>query len=114
MVNRIFATAVLAIVLCALPAPGMGSDLGTLLLDSQKSSKAKVKGVGPVLFTHGAHAKRTKCSTCHPKVFKKKKGASGINMQANMEGKFCGTTNCHNSTKTFPLYECNKCHQKKN
>jgi len=113
MLKKTIGIATLAIAVFALPALSHGGGLGILILDSQKASKAKVKGIGAVVFTHGAHAKRAKCSVCHPKVFKKKAGASGINMKGNMEGKFCGTANCHNSQKAFPLYECSKCHRKK-
>lgn len=111
MFNKTIGLALTLLIIIALPAISIGG-LGNMVLDSQKASKSKVKGIGPVLFPHGAHAKRAKCSVCHPKIFKQKRGASGINMKGNMEGKFCGTTNCHNSKKAFPLYECAKCHKK--
>jgi len=112
MIKKIIGSALASLILLAMPAISIGG-LGNLILDSQKASKAKVSGIGAVVFTHGKHAKRVKCAICHPKIFKKKKGASGINMKGNMEGKFCGSMNCHNSQKAFPLYECNKCHRKK-
>jgi len=112
MMNKTIGSTLTLILILALPAISIGG-LGNMVLDSQKASKAKVAGIGAVDFTHGKHAKRVKCSACHPKLFKKKIGASGINMKGNMEGKFCGSTNCHNSKKAFPLYECNKCHRKK-
>ncbi|MFQ5480498.1 MAG: c(7)-type cytochrome triheme domain-containing protein [Thermodesulfobacteriota bacterium] len=111
--KMLLGSALLSLSIIVMPAISIGGPASNMILNSQKASKSKVKGVGAVKFTHGTHAKRAKCSVCHPKIFKQKIGASGINMKGNMEGKFCGSTNCHNSQKAFPLYECNKCHQKK-
>ncbi|MBI1912840.1 MAG: hypothetical protein HYS21_12685 [Deltaproteobacteria bacterium] len=94
--------------LMAVPATGF-AQIGKLKLDSKVDSMHKA-GVGPVIFPHDSHEKLYKCNDCHPKIFKEKRGESGISMKLNMDGKFCGSPNCHNSPKAFPLFECTKCH----
>lgn len=76
---------------------------------------------GPVTFSHEQHkAKIDKCTACHTKVFKFKKGTSGtVTMAAIREGNFCGA--CHNGKteiggtvvfSTEPKENCEKCHKK--
>lgn len=76
---------------------------------------------GPVTFSHEKHkAKLDKCTACHTKVFKMKKGTSGtVTMAAIREGNFCGA--CHNGKteiggtvvfSTEPKENCEKCHKK--
>ncbi len=93
----------------ALPSMAVGAAVGDLKLDDKIHSMKKA-GVGPVIFPHARHEKLYGCDHCHPRIFKKKRGTSGITMKFNMDGKFCGSPNCHNSTKAFPLYQCTKCH----
>ena len=83
--------------------------IGDIKIENQAVSRQKA-GMGPVIFPHARHEKAFKCADCHPKIFKDKRGANPINMKANMDGKFCGSPNCHNSPKAFPLYQCTKCH----
>ena len=72
---------------------------------------------GSVTFSHDRHRSRVdKCSTCHMKDFKMKRGASGpITLAAKQEGKYCGA--CHDGktkiagTIVFPIDECDKCHK---
>ena len=72
---------------------------------------------GDVTFSHGAHrAKVDKCSRCHMRDFKMKRGASGpITLAAKQEGKFCGA--CHDGKTTmdgavvFAIDECDRCHK---
>jgi c(7)-type cytochrome triheme protein len=71
---------------------------------------------GPVTFSHQKHrAKVEKCTACHAKTFKMKRGQSGtITLAALQEGKFCGA--CHDGktqvagTVVFPIDACEKCH----
>lgn len=71
---------------------------------------------GQVTFSHEKHrAKVDKCTTCHMKDFKMKRGASGqITLAAKQEGKFCGA--CHDGKTqmagavVFPIDECDRCH----
>ena len=76
---------------------------------------------GPVTFSHERHKEKAeKCTACHTKVFKMKKGTSGaLNMAAMKEGQFCGS--CHNGKtemggKVVFAVEakdnCEKCHKK--
>ncbi len=69
---------------------------------------------GKVVFDGKTHAdKGLKCSDCHTKVFKMKKGADVMKMEDINAGKFCGE--CHNGTKAFKASDpanCAKCHKK--
>ena len=102
-------TASLALTTALVLATVSHGAIGDIKIDNQKVSKAKA-GVGHVIFPHSKHEKLNKCSDCHPKIFAEKAGTNKITMKANMEGKFCGSVNCHNSPKAFPLYQCAKCH----
>ncbi len=94
--------------LAALPAIASGG-IGDIKFDDKIASMKKA-GVGPVIFPHGKHEKTNKCNDCHPKIFKDKRGENNISMKLNMDGKFCGSPNCHNSPKAFPLFQCASCH----
>ena len=76
---------------------------------------------GPVTFSHEKHkAKVEKCTTCHVKVFKMKKGTTGaLTMDKMKAGETCGA--CHNGKtevagKTVFTVDdkgnCEKCHKK--
>ena len=76
---------------------------------------------GPVTFSHEKHKEKAeKCTACHTKVFKMKKGTSGPLAMAKMNtGEQCGA--CHNGktqmggTVVFATVEkanCEKCHKK--
>jgi len=63
----------------------------------------------PSRFNHEAHAKRSGCRECHPKVFVMKGGSANITMKDINSGSFCGA--CHNGKKAFASSECGKCHK---
>jgi c(7)-type cytochrome triheme protein len=76
---------------------------------------------GVVTFSHEKHvASGTKCTDCHTKIFKMKKGTSGDLTMAKMKaGEQCGA--CHNGKKevagkvvftTDDKANCEKCHKK--
>ncbi len=69
---------------------------------------------GQVTFDGKVHAdKGLKCTDCHSKIFKMKKGSTSMKMADLNEGKFCGE--CHNGTKAFKTGDkanCTKCHKK--
>lgn len=92
----------------ALPAFA-AAEIGDIRMDSKVDSMHKA-GVDAVIFPHKRHEKVFKCNACHPKIFKDKRGANDISMKLNMEGKFCGSADCHNSPKAHALFECAKCH----
>lgn len=83
--------------------------LGDIVFDGKAGSREKAR-VAPAVFPHGKHEDLYKCNDCHPKIFKDKRGANDITMQKNIDGEFCGSADCHNSPKVFPLYQCKKCH----
>jgi c(7)-type cytochrome triheme protein len=71
---------------------------------------------GEVVFSHVAHLPRVgKCSLCHMRDLKMKRGASGITLTGKQEGKFCGA--CHDGKPgpdgraVFPIDECDRCHK---
>jgi c(7)-type cytochrome triheme protein len=72
---------------------------------------------GPVSFSHTTHVPKVgKCTTCHMKDLKMKRGGSGpITLDAKQEGKFCGA--CHDGETVmgggavFAIDECDKCHR---
>lgn len=77
---------------------------------------------GVVTYSHEKHkAKVEKCTACHVKVFKMKKGQTGpLTMAAMKEGKLCGA--CHNGKTQMggavvftvdAKDNCEKCHKKK-
>ena len=69
--------------------------------------KSKLDFMPDVLFPHSAHTVWLKCSVCHPKIFKKKAGATPITMTGIWKGQFCGR--CHDRV-AFPTRNCFKCH----
>jgi c(7)-type cytochrome triheme protein len=71
---------------------------------------------GTVTFSHARHLSRVaRCSTCHMRDLKMKRGASGITLAGKQEGKFCGA--CHDGKPgpdgrpVFPVDECDRCHR---
>jgi len=79
--------------------------------------EAKGSNLGPVTYSHDTHATKNKlkCTDCHTKIFKMKKGANPITQAAFEKGKFCGTSGCHDGKKAFSAVakaDCNKCHIK--
>lgn len=61
-----------------------------------------------VRFPHKAHAEQLECSSCHPAIFKDKKGGNPeMNMLKIISGQYCGT--CHGKI-SFPLDDCFRCH----
>ena len=71
-------------------------------------------GMGKVVFDGKIPAdKGLKCTDCHSKIFKMKKGSEKITMADMNAGKNCGT--CHNGEKAFKSGDapnCAKCHKK--
>src|SRR3990172_9972428 len=99
MIRPVVLTLCMVLASPALSAAG----LGNIVIDNQAESKKKA-GVGPVVFPHSRHEQLYKCKDCHPKIFVDKRGANMITMKLNMEKKYCGSANCHNSPKAFPLF----------
>ncbi|MBI3398539.1 MAG: hypothetical protein HY265_08290 [Deltaproteobacteria bacterium] len=102
----------LAFFVLALSSSADAAKVGDIIFDD-KAESLKKAGMGPAVFPHSKHEAIYKCDDCHPKLFKDKHGANDITMQKNMSGEFCGNLDCHNSQKTFPLYQCKKCHRER-
>ena len=85
---------------------------GNVFAISQGKTVEWQTSMGKVTFKGDDHAgKGLKCSECHPKIFKMKKGSAKFTMSEINDGKFCGA--CHNGTKAFaPKDNCTKCHIK--
>jgi len=74
----------------------------------------ETKGMAAVTFSHAFHdGKGLKCTDCHTKIFKMKKGEAKVDMATLNKGEACGT--CHNGQKVFPTKapsDCARCHVK--
>jgi c(7)-type cytochrome triheme protein len=105
------AGALLAGALCAAPGSTQVKAPSDFAIAKSETSP------GQVIFSHDKHRRKVeKCTSCHMRDFKMKRGASGpITLEAKQEGKFCGA--CHDGkTKmdgvtVFPIDECDKCHK---
>jgi len=64
-------------------------------------------GMPMVLFPHRPHTEWLDCTNCHDELFKRKAGATPVNMFAILQGYSCGQ--CHGAV-AFPLTECRRCH----
>jgi c(7)-type cytochrome triheme protein len=116
MLTRIaaFAVAVLVLALSAAPVLAQPKIPPDFTFEKGKDSP------GPVTYSHEKHAKAAeKCTACHTKVFKMKKGQTGpLTMEKMKAGEQCGA--CHSAkaegaTKAFAVDDkanCEKCHKK--
>jgi len=70
--------------------------------------------MGKVIFDGKVHYdKGVKCTECHSKIFKMKKGTAEMKMADINAGKFCGE--CHNGGRAFKTDDqanCVRCHKK--
>jgi c(7)-type cytochrome triheme protein len=83
---------------------GMGSVAGMV-----NEINIQTKTVGQVLYSHNIHG--TRCSQCHPKIFKKKRNSNHVTMAAMEKGRSCGA--CHNGRRAFSVASteyCVRCH----
>lgn len=82
---------------------------GDIVFDAKWSSKELLTPH----FPHWKHRIRYRCSVCHEKIFKMKRGGNEMNMGLFKEGKFCGE--CHDGQEAFKIGfgTCNRCHNKK-
>jgi c(7)-type cytochrome triheme protein len=113
--GRVVATA--AVLLAALAAPGSAPGGAEVKGPPDFQVPRSETSPGEVTFSHAAHrTKVDKCSTCHMRDLKMKRGGSGpITLAAKQEGRFCGA--CHDGKTTiggtvvFPIDECDRCHK---
>jgi len=94
--------------LVALPSVGLALDMeGMGMVGILDKVEIQTKTVGKVVFSHRVHG--TNCSTCHPKIFKKKSNSNHVVMKAMERGRSCGT--CHNGRTAFTVKaNCTTCH----
>lgn len=74
---------------------------GDIIIQVQSSK------VADVLFPHDTHNEVLECKSCHPAIFRKEAGKTGISMAGIWEGEYCGR--CHGKV-SFPLSNCSRCH----
>ena len=117
MLGRIAAVTVAVLVLALVAAPVLAQPKipPDFSFDKGKDSP------GTVTFSHEKHAKAAeKCTVCHTKVFKMKKGQTGpLTMEKMNAGEQCGT--CHHAKAGGPVKAsfsvddkaaCERCHKK--
>lgn len=103
------------LVLAASPAAGQVKIPPDFILEKSKDSPAQVT------FSHERHKEKAdKCTACHTKIFKMKKGQTGpLTMEKMKAGEQCGT--CHNGKTqmggkvVFAVADeksCDTCHKK--
>ena len=111
------AAAGVGLALAALAAPGSTAAVTEVTMPPDFPMPKAETSPGQVTFSHAIHrAKVAKCSTCHMRDFKMKRGASEpVTLVAKQEGKLCGA--CHDGKTTmggtvvFPVDECDRCHK---
>jgi c(7)-type cytochrome triheme protein len=75
-----------------------------------KASESFGQAEREVRFNHEIHTQLTKCSNCHPRPFKVRKGANKITQADHGQQKFCFV--CHDGKKSFSWNNCSRCHVK--
>ncbi|MES0327226.1 MAG: c(7)-type cytochrome triheme domain-containing protein [Gammaproteobacteria bacterium] len=82
---------------------------GDIIFDGEKPARM---GLAAPFFPHWKHRIRYRCSVCHEKIFKMKRGANKMSLDLLKQGKFCGE--CHNGKEAFGIgfITCNRCHIK--
>lgn len=69
--------------------------------------KSPMSFVGDVPFGHESHSTRVECGACHPGIFQKELGATGVKMSEMGDGVSCGE--CHGKV-SFKQADCFRCH----
>jgi len=105
-----------AVILAAVAGPASGPGVAQVKVPPDFPMTKSEGSPGEVTFSHATHrGKVDKCSSCHMRDFKMKRGASGpITLVDKQEGRFCGA--CHdgktrNGGPVFAIDECDRCHK---
>jgi len=95
--------------LAALPVRQAGAEYGDIHFSRSEPGTADFP---PATYPHWIHRMQFRCYVCHQNIFKMKKGANHITMEAIDRGKFCGV--CHNGKIAFgtSFGQCFHCHHK--
>ncbi|PIQ13090.1 MAG: hypothetical protein COZ23_03960 [Hydrogenophilales bacterium CG_4_10_14_3_um_filter_58_23] len=84
-------------------------EYGNILINRTSNSK----GIKPATFSHWIHRRKFTCRVCHFELeFNMKANTTEITEAANREGKYCGTSGCHDGKASFghKKPDCEKCH----
>jgi len=111
MMRAAAAAGVVGLLLAALVSAAAAAP-GDFVL-SRKGASAGSEAFPVAVFPHTLHRVLFKCYVCHDSLFKMKRGADAITMEAIGNGKFCGA--CHDGKTTFDpssFDNCQRCHQK--
>lgn len=108
---RVLIAVLIVIAVLAAPSAEGAEGLGDFIFDKTIESMKKA-GVGKAFFPHTLHEKYDQCNTCHPGLFVAKRGENFMTMEDTIQGRYCGAPGCHNGIKSFPLWDCIKCHEK--
>jgi c(7)-type cytochrome triheme protein len=92
---------------CHLRVKGMGPQRD---MPVYKASESFGQPERVIRFNHESHSRLTKCSNCHPRLFKIKKGANKITRADHSQQKYCFV--CHDGKKSFSWNNCSRCHTK--
>jgi c(7)-type cytochrome triheme protein len=92
---------------CHLRVKGMGPQRD---IPDYKAPESFGQAKKEVRFNHEIHTRLTKCSNCHPGLFKIKKGANKITQADHGQKKYCFV--CHDGKKSFSWNSCSSCHVK--
>jgi c(7)-type cytochrome triheme protein len=92
---------------CHLRVKGMGPQRD---IPDYKAPESFGQAKKEVRFNHEIHTRLTKCSNCHPGLFKIKKGANKITQADHGQKKYCFV--CHDGKKSFSWNNCSSCHVK--
>ena len=72
----------------------------------------KDKDIGTISFSHSVHIEMLEgCDSCHPDLYKAKRGVNKATMKDMGNGKSCGA--CHDGSEAFNVTstgDCDKCH----
>ncbi len=110
MTRGVLALCAVGLLLIALAGAAMAAP-GDLILP-RKGTPTGGEQFPPAAFPHTLHRVLYKCYACHDSLFKMKRGADEISMDAIGNGKFCGA--CHNGKTAFAassFEKCALCHQ---
>ncbi len=117
MGKKMFRTSVIGIFILCLVALGAAYAQQKKVGGGDIKFEGKGSDLGPVTFSHenhvNQHKEKAKCTDCHTKLFKMKKGEVKMTQASFGEGKYCGS--CHDGKKAFGATDkasCGKCHKK--
>lgn len=96
----------------ALPPTALAGDSDRNFVGCGKITYAECE-VGSVVFEHTMHMKNgLACRDCHPDLFSRCAGGSGMTMGDMYQGKWCGTCHRKGGSAFDAATNCGRCHKK--